>query len=172
METAAASRDGTLVGALTSELLQEAEVTRRVLARVPEDRLSWRPHERSFSLGELACHVALIPRGIAELLRELEVQVPDVPRPEATSVATLLDALDESVAVATAALREWGDEGLQAEWTMLAGTTPLLTLPRMSMVRSLMLNHWYHHRGQLTVYLRPLDVPVPSVYGPSADEDR
>lgn len=161
----------TITKSLIGELKQEAEATRRVLERVPEDQLSWRPHPESMSLGELALHVAQTPGGVAELLDEPSAGPPDFSnRPEAASRTELLSALEESVANATSKLSAWGDDGLAAEWKMTEGAETLMALPRASMVRAIMLNHWYHHRGQLAVYLRLLDVPVPAVYGDSADE--
>jgi uncharacterized damage-inducible protein DinB len=155
---------------LIAELAQESAATRRLLERVPEDKLSWKPHPKSMSVGELAFHIAILPRGIADLLSETTRELPTVPRPEATSVAEVLSTLDDSVAFATAKLTEWGDDGLRAVFTMTHGGQTVFQLPRVAMSRSLMLNHWYHHRGQLTVYLRLLDVPLPSIYGPTADE--
>lgn len=155
---------------LIAELTQEAAATRRVLQRTPADKLTWRPHAKSMSLGQLANHVAFVPRGVAWFLEELEVQAPDFQHPEPDPEIDLVATLDESVAYAIERLGAWQDEGLAATWTMKQGDTVVLQMPRIQMVRSVMLNHWYHHRGQLTVYLRLLDVPVPSVYGPSADE--
>lgn len=161
----------TLTESLIGELNEEAEATRRALERVPEDRLSWRPHPKSMSLGELALHVAQTPGGVAELLDEPSAGAPDFSRrPEASSRAELLAAFEESVENATSKLSAWGDEGLEAEWRMTEDGQTLLASPRAAMVRAIMLNHWYHHRGQLVVYLRLLDVPVPAVYGDSADE--
>lgn len=156
---------------LTEELAEEAGTTRRVLERVPEDRLSWRPHPRSMSLGQLALHLAMIPGALAELLREPTREMPAVPLPEPSSRDEILAALDESVATAAAQLSAWSEEDLAAEWQMTRDGATLLALPRFRMLRSVMLNHWYHHRGQLLVYLRLLDVPVPPVYGPTADEN-
>jgi uncharacterized damage-inducible protein DinB len=156
---------------LCAELTRETEATRRVLQRVPEAKFSWKPHPRSLSIGQLAMHVAVLPRGIASLLSELVSGLPNVPRPEATSGGELMSALDDSVAFATGRLREWGDDGLAAQWKLVSGGRTLFDLPRGQVFRSIMLNHWYHHRGQLTVYLRLLDVPVPSIYGPTADEN-
>lgn len=157
---------------LIGELNEEAEATRRVLERVPEDRLSWRPHPKSMSLGELALHVAQTPGGVAELLNGPTAEPPDFSgsRPQAGSRAELLSSFEESVANATSKLSAWGDEALEAEWRMTRGEDTLMALPRGKMVRAIMLNHLYHHRGQLLVYLRLLDVPVPAVYGDSADE--
>jgi uncharacterized damage-inducible protein DinB len=160
----------TLTDALIAELTSEAATTRRVLERVPGDKLSWRPHQKSMTLGQLALHIAQLPGAIANLVSQLTVEVPAVPVTEATSRDQLLSTLDESVATATEKLSGWGDTGLMARWKMTRGPATLLEMPRIGMIRSVMLNHWYHHRGQLVVYLRLLDVPVPSVYGPTADE--
>lgn len=154
---------------LIGELTREAAVTRTVLERVPEDRLTWRPHPKSMSLGELAMHIAVLPLGIAELLDELVREIPDVPRIEAKSREELLAALDRSLATATGKLWEWGDRGLGDTWRMTSEGRTLIESSRLEVVRGLMLNHWYHHRGQLTVYLRLLDVALPPVYGPTAD---
>lgn len=157
---------------LIGELTEEAASTRRVLERVPEEKLSWRPHPKSMSLGELALHVAQVPGGVARLLDGPSGEAPDFStRPEATSRAELLTELEESVTHARSTLAAWGDEGLRAEWRLTRGDETLLTMPRIGMTRAIMLNHWYHHRGQLMVYLRLLDVPVPAVYGDSADEE-
>jgi uncharacterized damage-inducible protein DinB len=160
----------TAADAFIAELTQEAATTRRVLERVPEDQLSWRPHPKSMSLGQLAAHIAGLPRSIATILKELTIEPPRVPLPEPTSVAEILARLDEAVPFAIERLTEWGDEGLAEVWSMTRGERTLLQLPRLAVVRSVMLNHSYHHRGQLTVYLRLLDVPLPSVYGPTADD--
>jgi DNA-binding NtrC family response regulator len=103
-------------------------------------------------------------------IRELEHEATDVPLPEATSRAEVVDHLEGSVAKAAQALADWGEQGLSAGWSLKREGRILFTLPRVAMVRSVMLNHWYHHRGELMVYFRLLDIPVPSVYGPSADE--
>lgn len=154
-----------------TELKIEAAATRRVLERVPERELGWKPHAKSDSLGTLAYHVALLPLGLAQLLTDPVAELPPVPRPEAASVAQVLAALDESIAVASAKIQEWGDEGLSARWQLTIDGKPIFDGRRFDMLRSTMLNHWYHHRGQLTVYLRMLDVPLPAIYGPSADEN-
>ncbi|MEO8484425.1 MAG: DinB family protein [Acidobacteriota bacterium] len=122
------------------------------------------------SLGQLALHIAETPSQIAALLSSLQVEAVPFTQAEAASTAELGPSLDRSVDAATKALSHWGDAGLLAEWTFSRGGRTLMKLPRLAMVRSIMLNHWYHHRGQLLVYLRLLDVAVPFVYGPSADE--
>jgi uncharacterized damage-inducible protein DinB len=158
-------------GQLIAELAQESATTRRVLERVPEDRLAWKPHAKSMSLGQLALHLAQLPFGIASLVEQLVVEAPVVPLDQPGSRREILEALDRSVAHATERLADWGDEGLEAPWTLTLRGAPLMTLPRGDVVRSIMLNHSYHHRGQLSVYLRMLDVPLPPVYGPTADEN-
>jgi uncharacterized damage-inducible protein DinB len=152
------------------ELAHESETTRRVLERVPEHRLPWKPHAKSMSLGQLALHVAQLPLGITTLVERLTVEMPAVPLDEPASRREILDALDRSVAHATERLAAWGDEGLAAPWTLTHGGAVLIARPRGEVLRSIMLNHTYHHRGQLTVYLRLLDVALPPVYGPTADE--
>lgn len=161
----------TMSEALIAEVTREAATTRRVLERVPEGKLSWAPHPKSMSLGTLALHIAMLPGGLAEFLSEPVREIPTFTPPHATSLHQILSALDESVANATRKLSAWREDDLMAEWRMMRGADTLMALPRIDMLRSVMLNHWYHHRGQLTVYLRLLDVPVPSVYGPSADEN-
>ena len=157
---------------LLAELDQEAEVTRSVLERVPDEKLSWKPHQKSMSLGQLAHHVANLPLGIAELVSELVREVPAVPAPEAQSVSELLSTFENSIAFARAKFSEWGDEGLAAIFRLTSGGVTMIERPRGGVIRSLMMNHVYHHRGQLTVYLRLLDVSLPWVYGPTADEIR
>lgn len=155
---------------LLAELRAEAATTRRVLERVPEDQLCWKPHEKSMSLGQLALHMAWLPQGIAMLVSELSIEFPEIPLDQPRSRSEILDALDRSVATAAEKLSEWGADGLAADWTATAGGAVVANLPRGEVVRTLMLNHWYHHRGQLTVYLRLLGIPLPPVYGPTADE--
>lgn len=160
---------------LVQELMQETETTRRVLARIPEDRLGWRPHEKSRSLGELAVHVATLPRGIMEISTwpkfDIATRPEDVePAAEARSVAEVLEKLDASVAHAKEALAGMDDGALAEPWRMVRGDEEVLTIPRGSLLRTILFNHWYHHRGQLTVYLRLAGAAVPAIYGDSADE--
>ena len=162
----------TIIDGLLTELEQEAETTRRVLERIPQAHLAWRPHPRSMSLGQLALHVATVPGSVAELATYDTVpEPPAFVQPEAATAAELVPALTDSVARAKQALSGFDDERMNAMWRLQAGGKEILAMPRRALVRAIMLNHWYHHRGQLLVYLRLLDQPVPSVYGPTADEN-
>ena len=156
--------------AFLPELEREAATTRRVLERVPADKLDWRPHPKSMSLGQLSLHIATLPGNIAEIAAVEEFPVPDFVQEPAQSVAELLSELESGVAKAKALLNGLDDARALAEWKIVKDGRAILTVPRIGLVRSIMLNHWYHHRGQLSVYLRLLDVPLPSIYGPSADE--
>ena len=160
-----------LAESILTELEREAVTTRRVLERVPEDRLSYKPHPKSMSLGTLALHIANIPGAIAGLASGDDMtSPPNFSPPEATSAAEILGALDASLAKARELLLAMDDERAASFWTMSNQGQTIMTLPRIAVLRNILLNHWYHHRGQLTVYLRLLDVALPSVYGPSADE--
>jgi len=159
------------IAELLQELEQEAATTRRVLERVPEDRLDWRPHEKSMAMGELALHLAQLPGAIAELALVPEFDVNTaVPLPMPASVAEVVETHDRSVARAKAALGKLDDAALGLPWRMVSGEREIMSIPRSALLRTIMLNHSYHHRGQLTVYLRETGAQLPSVYGPSADE--
>lgn len=162
-----------LITPFLQELNNEAITTRRVLERVPEMSLPWRPHPKSMSLGQLALHVATLPHQVSGFLSGdvLDFSAAAGTPPAADTHTTLMAAFDDGLAAAEDFLRAMTDERLLAVWTLKSGDTPLLSAPRLGVLRSLLFNHWYHHRGQLVVYLRLLDVPVPSVYGPTADEN-
>ncbi|MDF2962664.1 MAG: DinB family protein [Paenibacillus sp.] len=155
---------------LLEELRREALSTRRVMERIPEASLAWKPHAKSMSLGQLALHTAGLPGGLAVLLNAPVREVPTVPLPEAVSVSEILAVLEAQLATAEDILSSWGDEGLRETFRLTVQGEVILETRRFEQVRSLLLNHWYHHRGQLTVYLRLLDVSIPGIYGPSADE--
>lgn len=157
--------------ALLQELEHEAQATRRVLERVPDAHLDWRPHAKSYSLGQLALHVAQIPGGVATLAMQSRATPPQFVQERARRSADLVPALRESIATAKSMLGGASDATMMETWRLVAGDRELMAMPRAAFLRAIMLNHWYHHRGQLLVYLRQLDVPVPSVYGPSADEN-
>ena len=160
-----------IVEPLLAELDQEAQTTRRLLERVPGDKLAWKPHPKSMSLGELALHVATIPGHIAQLFANDTFELPSFEQPSAKSAAELVPALDESVRTAKEALGSWNEQKFMVTWKLVKDGKVLLAAPRVALLRPFMLNHWYHHRGQLTVYLRLLNIPLPSIYGPTADEN-
>ena len=155
---------------LIDELTSEARTTRRILERLPEDRFDWKPHAKSMTLGQLSLHIAGLPVGIAMLAEQLSVEAPVVPLPTPRSRSEVLEAFDRSIAEASRRLAGWSDEDLDAQWTLTVKGAPTFITPRGDLLRALMFSHVYHHRGQLTVYLRLLDVPLPPTYGPTADE--
>ena len=154
------------------ELELEAKTTRRVLERVPDDKLTWKPHVKSMTLRQLAQHVATIPGGVSTMARldGYDVEKFSEP-PQLETTAAIVAAFDESVAQAKADLAATDDAAMMKDWSFNMGGRAIMTVPRIGVYRAILLNHLYHHRGQLTVYLRLLDVPVPSIYGPSADEN-
>jgi uncharacterized damage-inducible protein DinB len=164
----------TFADALLAEFDHEMDNTRRTLERVPDDRLGWRPHARSWTLGELATHLAgLLDWAQAALERDaVDLAGPDAPprRQAATSRAQLLEGFDRSRAAVRAALAATDDARLGEPWTLRAGGRMIFTLSRLAVLRNMVMNHGIHHRGQLGVYLRLVDVPVPALYGSSADE--
>lgn len=159
-----------IADSIVMELDQEAETTRRLFNVIPEDKLSWRPHPKARSLGELAMHIATIPGSVAEIAqldsKEAGTFPPDV---EATSRAQILEAFAESLKKGKDIVASTDDARATAEWKLTKDGQTLMAMPRMGFWRAILLNHNYHHRGQLSAYLRELDVEMPSVYGPSAD---
>jgi uncharacterized damage-inducible protein DinB len=161
----------TRVDELMQELEQEADATRRVLARVPDSHLSWKPHEKSFSLGQLALHVATIPGFIATMAMRSPFPVPQFAQAEPASAGELLTAFEASLSTARDVLSAMTDAQLADVWRLVDGDREMIAMPVGAVLRTIMLNHWYHHRGQLLVYLRQVGQPLPSVYGPTADEN-
>ena len=160
-----------IVDALLPEFDHEMTTTRKVLERVPEDKFDWKPHAKSFSLGALAAHVAALPTWGAEALTLTEIDIAGSQPPAAPpSKAELMATFDTNVAATRSALAGKTDGELMATWTLKRGGKAVFSMPKASVLRSFVLSHLIHHRGQLSVYLRLLDVPVPSIYGPSADE--
>ena len=161
-----------IINGLIAELEIETHTTRRILERVPQAHLAWRPHPKSMSLGQLALHIATIPGFVAEFGMQSTVpEPPEFLQPAATDTRELVPTLEASVARARQLIENAGDAAMGETWRLMSGGRELMAMPRGTFLRSIMLNHWYHHRGQLGVYLRLLDVPVPSVYGPTADEN-
>lgn len=157
---------------ILAELEAEAATTKRVLDRVPGDKLAWRPHEHSMTMGELAMHIAMTPGVIARMAQtdQFEIDPARIGPPQPVGTDEILRAHDASVTDATAYVKGLSDETAMALWSLRVQGKTLLTMPRTALMRTLMLNHWYHHRGQLSVYLRLAGVAVPSIYGPSHDE--
>ena len=153
------------------ELEQESATTRKLLERLPGSMLSWKPHERSMSMGHLALHIVSLLRWLDSILHrdDFDVASPDFKMPEADSVAGVLELYDQALVAAVEALKKQPDEKLLVMWRMRVGEKVIVEMPRTSAIRSL-LNHLVHHRGQLSVYLRLQNVPLPPIYGPTADE--
>ncbi|HEU4597040.1 MAG TPA: DinB family protein [Pyrinomonadaceae bacterium] len=159
-----------LSNALAEELRQEAVATRKMLERVPEDAFDWKPHEKSTSLGRLAGHIVQLPGMVVPIMTQDELDFADVQPFTPSSASELVEKFDENIAAAIGQLQGQPDENLHQSWRLLIGGKELFRMPRVAFIRSVMLNHLIHHRGQLSVYLRLRDVPLPSVYGPTADE--
>lgn len=152
-----------------AEFDQEMATTRRCIERVPTEKGKWKPHEKSFPLGHLAQLVSAMPGWITNVLTEDALDMDGYPGYSYETTETLLEQFDAHVAAAREAIRATKDEDLDANWSLRNGEQVFMTLPRGVVARQT-LNHLVHHRGQLTVYLRLIDVPVPSIYGPTADE--
>jgi uncharacterized damage-inducible protein DinB len=160
---------------LLPEFDQEMSSTRKTLERVPEDKFGWKPHEKSTAMGGLATHLANIPTWTVHTLDkdELDIAPPGAPPVRAEEVRSrgdLLEKFDKNVQEARAAIAAASDERWFGSWSLLHGGNKLFTMPRAAVMRTFVLSHSIHHRAQLGVYLRLNDVPVPAVYGPSADE--
>jgi uncharacterized damage-inducible protein DinB len=160
-----------IVDSILMEMDQEAQTTKRVLERIPEDKLTWKPHPKAFSLGQLALHIANAPGNVATAAAADSFEAPSFAQTEAKSRQEILDAFSKGFETAKGTLKKMDDAKLMAMWSLTKNGKVLMSVPRIGFIRSIMMNHIYHHRGQLSVYLRILDVPVPSIYGPSADEN-
>ncbi|RYY87223.1 MAG: hypothetical protein EOO15_12510 [Chitinophagaceae bacterium] len=157
---------------LLPELKQEAANTRRMLERIPFNDTQWKPHAKSFAIGPLANHVADLVNWVAFTLGSEGIDWAEFKyQPEnATSSEQLVAIMDKNLEASVKALEAATDEQLMAPWTMRNGEQVFFTMPRIAVIRTFALNHMIHHRAQLSVYLRLLDVPVPGMYGPTADE--
>ena len=156
------------------EFDHETATTRTMLERVPESKADWKPHERSMSLGQLAMHIANLPKWAAVALERTEFDTnptseETISSPPFESSAHLLQTYDENVRTARAVLARTSDGEFMVPWTLKHGGRKMFTMPRAAVLRAFYLNHAVHHRGQLSVYLRLLDVPLPAIYGPTAD---
>ncbi|HEX8984247.1 MAG TPA: DinB family protein [Bryobacteraceae bacterium] len=160
---------------LLPEYDQEMANTRKVLERCPDDKFGWKPHEKSFSMAALAGHIANMNSWGATTLRQdsFDYAPPGAPpyaEPPVTSRKDLLDRFDKNVAETREALAAATDADFSKPWSLLGGGKEIFTMPRIAVFRGMIMNHMIHHRAQLTVYLRLNDIPVPGLYGPSADE--
>jgi uncharacterized damage-inducible protein DinB len=159
---------------LLPEFDYEMASTRKTLERVPDEKFTWKPHDKSFPMGGLATHLANLPSwGTLTLSSDSFDLAPEgkpVRTPELNSTSAVLQKFDENTAATRAAIESASDEELFKHWTLLSNGKTIMTLPKIAVLRSFVMNHMIHHRAQLGVYLRLNDIPVPSIYGPSADE--
>ncbi|HYC58977.1 MAG TPA: DinB family protein [Thermoanaerobaculia bacterium] len=156
---------------LLPEIDHEARTTARVLERVPDDRLDWTPHPKSMPLRKLAWHIAKIPTRVMQMLQEATFDMAKAgPFPPPENAGSIVAGYHESLAELRAYLVTLDDAALKEPFTLVRDGQTIMTIPKVAVIRNILMNHTYHHRGQLSVYLRLLDVPVPSIYGPTADE--
>ena len=156
---------------LLAEFETQAPITRRFLERLPEDKLTWKPHEKSMSAGQLAYHLAFVPGGVVRFVQNNPVQAPDFAGfPQPASRQEILAKYDESIAAVRDLLPKFDDASMRETWRMVSGGREVMAQPRGEFLRDVMFSHWYQHRGQFSVYLRLLNVAVPASWGPSADE--
>lgn len=171
METATAKSFNIATG-LIGELSHEAQTTRKLLERVPTEKFDYKPHEKSMTMGQLAAHVAEMMSWVTASCAKDQIDfaagdhIPFKP----TTTEEILEHYDKLVAEAIENLKTTSDEDMQKPWSLKNGEITLFTMPKIATIRTFCLNHIWHHRGQLSVYLRLNDIPVPSIYGPSADE--
>ena len=172
MSTATAATSNTLGAAFLAELEQEAKVAREVLSRVPADKFDWKPDEKSMSFGKLASHVAEMVGWTGPTLEhpELDFAKMDYKPFEPKTTEDLLEYFDKNLAEAIVVLKNMTDDQFIESWSLRNGETVYFTMPKVVAMRSFVMNHIIHHRGQLSVYLRLNDIAVPAMYGPSADE--
>jgi uncharacterized damage-inducible protein DinB len=162
-----------MIDALLAELSHEASNSRKMLERVPEEHLAWKPHDKSMTLSRLTGHIAEIPGWGAVILGEDDFDmaaVSDFTPAQPESQQELLEVFDKNIDGFQKAAEGRTDEEMMAPWRLKNGETVLVELPRVAAVRGFVLSHITHHRGQLSVYMRLLDAPVPATYGPSADD--
>ncbi|HUA97722.1 MAG TPA: DinB family protein [Terracidiphilus sp.] len=171
MPVAESAATSSIAQALLAEFEIQAPLTRKFLERLPEEKLSWRPHAKSMTAGQLALHLAAVPGGVVRAAAENPHQVPDFASfPQPAGVEEILKAFDEGIAAVREGLPQFDDAAMGETWHLAKGDRVLNTMPRAAFLRDILLSHWYQHRGQFSVYLRLLDVAVPSTWGPSADE--
>jgi uncharacterized damage-inducible protein DinB len=160
---------------ILAEFNHEMANTRKVLERIPEEQAAWRPHPKSYSLGDLAMHIANIPTWVPIALTqdELDFDPPGgtkAPKPAFDTRKAMLKMFDDNVAQAVGAIADTSDEEIKKPWALKNRGVVVFSLPRVAVLRSFVMNHLIHHRGQMTVYLRLKSVPLPAIYGNTADE--
>jgi uncharacterized damage-inducible protein DinB len=156
---------------LLAEFEVQAPVTKTFLQRLPQHQLTWKPHTRSMTAGQLAYHLATVPGGVVRTAQKEQVPPPNFVFPQPESVAMILSAFAESRNTVREVLPSFNDEAMKRPWRIVAPNQAVLAeMTRQDLLRNILLNHWYQHRGQFSVYLRLLNIPVPSSWGPSADE--
>jgi uncharacterized damage-inducible protein DinB len=154
-----------------AEFETQAPITRKFLERLPADKLTWKPHEKSMTAGQLAFHIASVPGGIVRFVGSNPAQAPESFNfPQPGSREEILKAFEESVVAVRSLLPKFDDAAMKETWRLVAGGREILAQPRAEFLRDVMLSHWYQHRGQFSVYLRMLNIAVPASWGPSADE--
>jgi uncharacterized damage-inducible protein DinB len=159
--------------AMLGEFEHESKITRKFLERVPQDKLSWKPHEKSHTAGELAFHIAIVPEWVVRMALEDESPLPacNALFKQPANVQDILSSHEKSTETVREILPTLDDARLMTNWSAMRDGKPVGTMPKVMVLRSIMLNHWIQHRGQLGVYLRLMGAKVPSSYGPSGDED-
>lgn len=159
---------------LLAEFEAQAPSTRKFLERLPENKLTWKPHEKSMTAGQLALHIARVPGGVVQTLQKDSIPVPDfgspAAQPQPADLQEILRIHDEGAHTVRASLPQFTEARLQETFRLMQGDKEVWAMPRVQFLRDIMLNHWYQHRGQFSVYLRLLNIAVPSTWGPSADE--
>jgi uncharacterized damage-inducible protein DinB len=155
---------------LLAEFETQAPITRRFLERLPEEKLTWKPHQKSMTAGQLAYHLAFVPGGIVQFVITNPAQAPGFQFPQPATCHEILKTFDETIATVRNVLPTFDDAAMNETWRLIAGEKEVLAQPRGLFLRNIMLSHWYQHRGQFCVYLRLLGIPVPASWGPSADE--
>lgn len=172
MSSIAAASSSMIASSLIAEMQQEAAVARTCLERVPSEKFDWKPHEKSMTFGRLAVHIAEMFNWTAVTLQQSELDFAkfDYKPLEPSTTEELVESLDKNVTDAIDVLRNTTDDVFLEDWTMRNGETIYMTMPKIAVMRSFVMNHIVHHRGQLSVYMRLNDIAVPSIYGPSADE--
>src|SRR5262249_23062047 len=156
----------TIAHELLSEFEVQVPVTRRFLERVPEEQLTWKPHPKSMTAGQLAYHLASVPGNVVRFVQNNPAEAPGFNFPQPATREEILKTFEGAVATVRDILPKFSDAAMMETWRLVAGGTEVMAQPRVDFLRDIMLNHWYQHRGQFSVYLRLLDVPVPASWGP------